>query len=143
AEVESSKVDKKYADIILNPETGIVSKVEHINQEINGYGGLVERISSAESKITEDAITNTVSKSFYTKGDIDNKGYQTSSQVQQTVDNLQFKFSQSGGYNLIRNSAFKNGLKYWTAIRWDNSAGGNHNIRVEQVGNYWTISNRN
>ena len=101
------------------------------------------RVSEAESKITDEAITNTVSKSFYTKGDIDNKGYQTSSQVQQTVDNLQFKFSQSGGYNLIRNSAFKNGLKYWTAIRWDNSAGGNHNIQVEQVGSYWTISNRN
>ena len=101
------------------------------------------RVSEAESKITDEAITNTVSKSFYTKGDIDNKGYQTSSQVQQTVDNLQFKFSQSGGYNLIRNSAFKNGLKYWTAIRWDDSAGGNHNVQVEQVGNYWTISNRN
>ena len=143
AQNESSKIDKKYADIILNPETGIVSKVEHINQEINGYGGLVERISSAESKITETAITNTVKKNFYTKGDIDNKGYQTSSQVQQTVDNLEIKFSQSGGYNLIRNSAFKNGLKYWTAIRWDNSAGGNHNIQVEQVGSYWTISNRN
>ena len=142
AQNESSKIDKKYADIILNPETGIVSKVEHINQEINGSGGITDRISLAESKITETAITNTVKKNFYTKGDIDSKGYQTSSQVQQTVDSLQFKFSQSGGYNLIRNSAFKNGLKYWTAIRWDNSAGGNHNIRVEQVGNYWTISNR-
>lgn len=142
AESESSKIDKKYADIILNPETGIVSKVEHINQELNGTGGLVERVSSAESKITDQAITNTVSKSFYTKGDIDNKGYQTSSQVQQTVDNLEIKFSQSGGYNLIRNSAFKNGLKYWTAIRWDNSAGGDHNVQVEQVGNFWTISNR-
>ena len=57
------------------------------------------RVSEAESKITDEAITNTVSKSFYTKGDIDNKGYQNSSQVQQTVDNLQIKFSQSGGYN--------------------------------------------
>ena len=146
AEVESEKVDKKYAEIILDPETGIVSKVEHINQELNGTGGLVERVSSAESKITDQAITNVVSKSFYTKEETENsitsKGYQTSSQVQQTVDKLEIKFSQSGGYNLIRNSAFKNGLKYWTAIRWDDSAGGNHNVQVEQVGNYWTISNR-
>ena len=120
-----------------------VSTVESKQSTTDGkVTGLETRMSSAESKITETAITNTVKKNFYTKGDIDNKGYQNSSQVQQTVDNLQFKFSQSGGYNLIRNSAFKNGLKYWTAIRWDNSAGGNHNIRVEQVGNYWTISNR-
>ena len=119
AEVESSKVDKKDADIILNPETGIVSKVEHINQELNGTGGLVERVSSAESKITDQAITNVVSKSFYTKGDIDNKGYQTSSQVQQTVDNLQIKFSQSGGYNLLYNGNFKRGLEKW-GITGDN-----------------------
>lgn len=62
AEVESAKVDKKYADIILDPETGIVSKVEHINQEINGEEGLIKRISLAEQKITSDAIVNTVKK---------------------------------------------------------------------------------
>ena len=71
------------------------------------------RVSEAESKITDEAITNTVSKSFYTKGDIDNKGYQNSSQVQQTVDNLQIKFSQSGGYNLLYNGNFKRGLEKW------------------------------
>lgn len=183
AQNESSKIDKKYADIILNPETGIVSKVEHINQEINGAGGITERValaeskitedaikntvsksfytkndvdtkintakseisattdsissrvstveskqsttdgkvtgletrmSSAESKITETAITNTVKKNFYTKGDIDGKDYQTSSQVQQTVDNLQIKFSQSGGYNLLYNGNFERGLEHWT-----------------------------
>ena len=131
-------------DSNVNGITSRVSNVENKQTTVDGkVSSLESRMSTAESKITEDAITNTVSKSFYTKGDIDNKGYQTSSQVQQTVDNLEIKFSQSGGYNLIRNSAFKNGLKYWTAIRWDNSAGGNHNIQVEQVGSYWTISNRN
>lgn len=183
AQNESSKIDKKYADIILNPETGIVSKVEHINQEINGAGGITERValaeskitedaikntvsksfytkndvdakintakseisattdsissrvstveskqsttdgkvtgletrmSSAESKITETAITNTVKKNFYTKNDIDSKGYQTSSQVQQTVNGLEIKVSQSGGYNLLYNGNFERGLEHWS-----------------------------
>lgn len=71
------------------------------------------RLKTAESKITDEAITNTVKQNFYTKGDVDSKGYQTESQVQQTVDKLQMKFSESGGYNLIRNSIFKNGTTLW------------------------------
>ena len=62
------------------------------------------RLKTAEQKITDEAITNTVKQNFYTKGDIDGKGYQTSSQVQQTVNQLQIKFTESGGYNKIRNS---------------------------------------
>ena len=78
---------------------------------------LTTRMSSAESKITEEAITNTVKKNFYTKeqteGQITSKGYQTASQVQQTVDNIAFKFQESGGYNLLMNTSFKNGLTHW------------------------------
>lgn len=78
---------------------------------------LTTRMTSAEQKITEDAITNTVKKNFYTKteteGAITSKGYQTSSQVKQTVDALQLKFSQSGGYNLLRNSKGLNGTLNW------------------------------
>ena len=66
-----------------------------------------KRVTSAESKITDTAITNTVKKNFYTKTETENaitsKGYATQSQVQQTADNIQFKFTQSGGYNLVRN----------------------------------------
>ena len=62
-----------------------------------------ERLSYAEQKITDTAITNTVKKNFYTKQETDNqitsKGYQTESQVQQTVNNLQIKFTESGGNN--------------------------------------------
>ena len=66
------------------------------------------RLKNAETKITDEAITNTVKSNFYTKTEtnnqITNKGYQTASDVKQTVDSLQLKFQQSGGYNLIRNS---------------------------------------
>ncbi len=79
---------------------------------------LATRMSTAESKITDTAITNVVKQNFYTKSETDkqitSKGYQTSSQVQQTVDGLQIKFSQSGGYNLIRNSTGYNETNLWT-----------------------------
>ena len=52
---------------------------------------LTTRLKTAEQKITDEAITNTVSKKFYTKTDIDNKGYQTETQVQQTVNGLEVR----------------------------------------------------
>lgn len=90
---------------------------------------LQKRVDTAESKITDTAITNTVSKTFYTKTDIDEKGYQTSSQVASTVkqeaDKLIIGFESSGGNNLIRNGCGDGGAKYWTNLTsitsWDSS----------------------
>ena len=67
---------------------------------------ITTRLTSAESKITDTAITNTIknSNTFYTKDDIDKKGYQTATQVQTTANGVLNKFTSSGGYNLIRNS---------------------------------------
>lgn len=73
-----------------------------------------QRLRTAEQKITDEAITNTVKQNFYTKGDVDNKGYQTASQVQQTVNQLQLKFTESGGYNLLYNTGFKNNTYSWS-----------------------------
>ena len=99
----------------VNGITGKVSNLEQTTNTINGKVSSIDtRLTSAESKITETAITNTVKKNFYTKDDINNKGYQTSSQVQQTVDGLQVKVQQSGGYNLLRNGCAKNGTAYWS-----------------------------
>lgn len=85
---------------------------------IIGTINILSRMNTAESKITEEAITNTVKKQFYTKTETDSaitsKGYLTSSQVQQKVDQLQIKFTQSGGYNLVRNSNFTKELSYWS-----------------------------
>lgn len=79
---------------------------------------LTTRLKTAESKITDDAITNTVKKNFYTKSETDSqitsKGYQTASQVQQTVNGLQVKVEQSGGYNNLLNSQFRKGTSYWS-----------------------------
>ena len=84
-----------------------------------GSANLTSRMNTAESKITDTAITNVVKQNFYTKTETNNqitsKGYQTSSQVKQTVDALELKFTQSGGYNLIRNGKAAVDLKCWTS----------------------------
>ena len=78
---------------------------------------LTTRLKTAEQKITDDAITNTVKKNFYTKSETDNqitsKGYQTESEVQQTVNGLEVKVKQSGGYNLLYNGNFKRAFEKW------------------------------
>ena len=95
-------------------KTEVTNKINGVN---NSISSLTTRMTSAESKITDTAITNVVKQNFYTKtetdGQITNKGYQTASQVQQTVDNLQIKFTQSGGYNRIYNGCFKDKMNFW------------------------------
>ena len=60
---------------------------------------LTQRVTEAESKITADAITNTVKQSFYTKAEtesaITSKGYATESQLQQTANNITSTVSQN------------------------------------------------
>ena len=98
---------------------------ETINTNITN---LTTRMSAAESKISDTAITNVVKQNFYTKTETNNqitsKGYQTASQVQQTVDSLQLKFTQSGGYNLFLNSGFKKGTSYWSTHTHNSPTGG-------------------
>lgn len=101
---------------------------QSLTQLTVGSANLTSRMNSAESKITDTAITNVVKQNFYTKsetdGQITSKGYQTASQVQQTVNNLQLKFTQSGGYNLFSNSGFKKGTSYWSRHTHNSPTGG-------------------
>ena len=95
-------------------KSDVTSKINGVN---NSISSLTTRMTNAESKITDTAITNVVKQNFYTKTEtndqITSKGYQTASQVQQTVDSLQLKFTQSGGYNLIRNSKPEKNANLW------------------------------
>jgi hypothetical protein len=105
-------------------KTNVTNKINGVNNSINI---LTTRMTNAESKITDEAITNTVKQNFYTKQETENaittKGYATTAQVQQTAENVQFKFSQSGGYNLIRNGYPK---PYHTEQWWiENTSGSN------------------
>lgn len=116
---EITNTNKKVSSIETNLN-GITSRVSNVETKQTTSDGKISsletRMSTAESKITEDAITNTVKKNFYTKTDIENKGYQNESQVQQTVNGLEVKVTQSGGYNLIYNGDFKRGLEHWPIV---------------------------
>ena len=68
-----NNVDKKWAEIILDPESGIQSQVGNIQKQINDNGGIIERLNTAEQKITSDAIINTVSSTFYSKEEVENR----------------------------------------------------------------------
>lgn len=96
-------------------KTNVTNKINDVNSSISS---LQTRVNTAESKITDTAITNTVKKNFYTKQETENaitsKGYATQSQVQQTAESIQFKFTQTGGYNLIRNG----NPKPWHEENW-------------------------
>ena len=72
-------------------------------------------IKDVTSKIeqTSSGILTTVSETYYNKNEVDGKGFQTKSQVQQTLDTFEIKFTESGGYNRVYNGCFKNGLNDW------------------------------
>lgn len=94
------------------------SALSQANSNKSSISSLTTRISTAESKLTKDSLTTTIGSYYTTSTDVNgiitSKGYQTSSQVQQTVDALQVKFTQSGGYNLLFNGDFKNGTTHWS-----------------------------
>ncbi len=118
-EIASTKSKVSTIETNLSSITSRVGTVESKQTTTDGkVTGLESRMSNAESKITESAITNTVKKNFYTKSETDNqitsKGYQTASQVQQTVNGLQVKVQESGGYNLIYNGDFRRNDASWT-----------------------------
>lgn len=107
-----------------------VSKIEEKQSEMDGnLNTLNIWKTEAEQKITDDAITSTVKKNFYTKEETENsitsKGYQTSSQVQQTIDAFQIKFEQGGAENIVYNSNWEGGMSSWNyhytpTVRFEN-----------------------
>ncbi|MCU7195933.1 hypothetical protein [Turicibacter sanguinis] len=106
-------------------KTDATSKINGVNSSISA---LQQRVSNAESKITDTAITNLVKQNFYTKEEtetqITSKGYATSSEVQQTSTSLIAKFSASGGYNAIRNSGFLHAFTFWGTQTHNSPTGG-------------------
>lgn len=90
-----------------------LGRIANINKVLN------ERLTTAESKITSDAIVNTV-KAHQTNG---KNTFALTSQVTQTVDAWVAKFSSSGGANLLLNGGFKRTDRYgWFDI--EHSANG-------------------
>ncbi|MDU1412766.1 MAG: phage tail protein [Clostridium sp.] len=83
--------------------------------DITDTNDLNLRVAHAETKITDDAIINTV-KDAKTNG---KATFATTSTVEQLNDQVNFKFSSTGGRNLI-----KNGLMNETLAHWHDNGGG-------------------
>ena len=123
AEVESAKVDKKYAEIILDPETGIKSMVGHLTQKIDGEGGIEQRLQTAEQTITSEGITNIVKDSQFIK-DLNGKvntNINKISKVEQTANEISSEVSDlSGGFSKLQQNV--NGLTSTVAGKVDSSS---------------------
>ena len=114
-EKDGAQTSLKDAYSSLQQEVSSISQnVTNMESDINEeLKTLTQKVSSAESKITEDAIKNVVKKSFYTKDDIDDKGYATSTEVSQVANGLQIAVNEAGGYNMYLNTALKNGFSFF------------------------------
>ena len=115
-EKNTSEISTMKGQIALKVEQ---TDIENAKSELKeSISSLTTRVSTAESKLTKDSLTTTIGKHYTTSTDVDgivtSKGYQTSSQVQQTVEGLKIKIEQSGGYNNLLNSQFRKGTSYWS-----------------------------
>ncbi len=86
---------------------------------VNDTSSLVERITTAEQKITDDAIVSTVRTSTQYKNDlsgkVDNSKLEEYSTIEQTSDAITSAVSgvQVGGRNLLKNSSFSENFDKW------------------------------
>ena len=120
-ETEISSTKSKVSSIETNL-SGITQRVSTVEKNQTSVNGKVTSLESwkksAESKLTKEGLTTIISNHYTTSNDVNgivtSKGYQTASQVQQTVDALQLKFTQSGGYNLLYNGNFKRRFEKWS-----------------------------
>ena len=150
-------VDGKFANYSTTTamNTAINQKANSITQSVsNTYAtksslktatdnitSLTNRMKSAESKLTKDSLTTTIGSYYTTSTDVNglitNKGYATTSQVTQTATDLTAKFTASGGYNLLGNSGFKNGLQYWGIQSHNNPQNGT--VEIWASDNQWNF----
>ena len=93
------------------------------------YSEVYESITNNTSLINQTASTirSEISSSFssyYNKNETDNKIYNATSSVTQTINDLKIQFSQSGGYNLFKNSKFHGGNNFWGNQSYNSPSGG-------------------
>lgn len=110
---------------MTNQTENIVYQVKNIKSEIGNIPtewtpapeDLESRVKTAEMALTQDGLKTIIGNTYTTPGDIENtltsKGYATQSDVTQSSNALELKFSESGGYNLLYNGDFKDGLEMW------------------------------
>lgn len=71
ADDSSDIVNERWAEIILDPESGIQSQVGQLYDKVSGTGGIEQRLTTAEQTITTEGITNLIKDTYYSKEEID------------------------------------------------------------------------
>ena len=89
ADNSADTVDKKWADIVLDPKTGIKSQVGSLQSKITGTGGIEERLKTAEQTLTPDGIATIVKDKIYTKAEADEQ----MSSIQQSINGINGEIS--------------------------------------------------
>lgn len=110
----NSKISE--VDVRLGSITSRVSTVENKQTTVDGKVTDIETWKkSAEQKITDDAIVNVIESASEGDG---TKKFAKKSEITQLDDSLTAKFTQSGGYNRLRNSGFKNDTNHWDLAKF-------------------------
>ena len=108
-----SAVNTKISNIDQKADS-ISIKVEEVDKKTatnaNNISSLTTRVSTAESKVTPNAIINTVKNSTDSNG---NKTFVTNSELVQYSDKFVYSFGNSNGYNLVQNGSFNGTTKGW------------------------------
>ena len=121
---------KSYAD--TKKTEAINSANATTTEKLKSYSTTAQMNSAIQ--VAKDSITNTVSSTYAKKADVEST-YATKSSLTQTANNITASFKASGGYNLVKNSNFKNGLSNWYTDNID-TTGTSKSIT------YWTDSNQ-
>ena len=136
--------------------TSFNQSLEGFRTEVNSTYATKASLKDAEDKAAEDlssttetlnskidqtatSIKSEVAETYATNGYVSSEV----SRLEQKSDSLQISFKCTGGNNLLRNSAFKNGTTGWSALRWDTTAGGTNNMHVVYDGGEWTPKGKN
>ena len=107
--IQAKRINVEESDWVLKDGSNLESRIED-------HEG---RIQSSEIKLEPDNIRLTVGQWFVEQDEYNEKVSGLESTITQTVNDVEFKFTQKGAYNYIQNSDFRNGYEYWT----DNGGG--------------------
>ena len=101
----------------LRINSNSVATTNVLNTALSKYSTTLEMNTTIQQ--TAASITNTVSQTYYTKSEIENKKYTTSSELKQTADEFEFKFHNQNSPNLVLNGGFEKDEIYTRSSPFD------------------------
>ena len=118
ADDSADVVDKKWAEIVLDPETGIKTQVGNLQTKITGEGGIENRLQSAEQTLTKDGISNIVKDVYYTKTEVDNKVTNVDNKIKVTVKSVNVMYYLSTSTTELSGGTWTDVAPTWEANKY-------------------------